>query len=338
MQIQHRISLKPYNTFGIDAIARNFVLINHISELIDVVKNYPKEDLFFLSGGSNILITQPEIDKLVVKLNLKGIEVIDENEDFVWVKSASGEVLHDFILWCLDNDFGGLENLSLIPGHVGTAPMQNVGAYGVETKDVMTYCTALNLGTLELEQFNNETCRFGYRESFFKHEGKGKFVITEVVFKLSKRNHTLHTDYGDIRKELERMQINNPTIQDVSRAVIAIRSAKLPDPKELGNSGSFFKNPVVDQLTFEKFINRHPEAPHYIVSENEIKIPAGWLIEQSGLKGYREGDAGVHQRQALVLVNYGNATGQDIWRLAEKVQQTVSDKFGITIYPEVNIV
>ncbi|HLV47217.1 MAG TPA: UDP-N-acetylmuramate dehydrogenase [Flavobacterium sp.] len=338
MQIQHHISLKPYNTFGIEAIARNFVLINHLDELIEVVKNHAKEDLFFLSGGSNILLTQPEIDKLVVKLNLKGIEVIDKNENFVWVKSASGEVLHDFILWCLDNNFGGLENLSLIPGHVGTAPMQNVGAYGVETKNVMAYCTALNLDTLQLEKFDNQACQFGYRESFFKHDGKGKFVITEVVFKLSKKNHTLHTDYGDIRKELERLQIDNPTIKDVSNAVIAIRQSKLPNPTEIGNSGSFFKNPVVDKTTFERFIEQHPEAPHYVVSDDAVKIPAGWLIEQAGLKGFRKGDAGVHTKQALVLVNYGNATGEELIAMARFVQQTVFKKFGIEILPEVNVV
>ncbi len=338
MQLQHHISLKPYNTFGIEAIAKRFVTINHLSELTTLLQSHPKEDLFFLSGGSNILITAPEIDKIVVKLNLKGIKIIDENDDFVWVKSASSEVLHDFILWCLAQNYGGLENLSLIPGHVGTAPMQNVGAYGVETKDRMVYCKAFNLNTLQVEKFTNQDCQFGYRESFFKHQGKGEYVITEVVFKLSKKNHVLHTGYGDIEKALERMQVSQPTIQDVSQAVIEIRRAKLPNPKELGNSGSFFKNPIVNKATFERFITQHPNAPHYILSENEIKIPAGWLIEQAGLKGYRTGDAGVHQKQALVLVNYDQASGQDILDLAKKVQHDVATKFGIDIYPEVNIV
>lgn len=338
MQIQHNVSLQPHNTFGIAAIAKDFVAVTHTDELIKVVQSFPREDLFFLSGGSNILITQPIIDKIIVKLDLKGIEIIDENAEFVWVKSAAGEVLHDFILWCLARDFGGLENLSLIPGNVGTAPMQNVGAYGVETKDVMTYCTALNLETFQLEKFDNQACEFGYRESFFKHQGKGKYVITDVVFKLKKQDHDLHTGYGDISSELEKMQVSNPTIQDVSQAVIAIRSSKLPDPKKLGNSGSFFKNPIVDRNTFAAFIAKHPPAPHYTISENEVKIPAGWLIEQAGLKGFREGDAGVHEKQALVLVNYGKATGQELLQLAKKVQQTVLEKFGIEIYPEVNII
>lgn len=338
MQIQHNVSLQPHNTFGIAAIAKNFVAVTHTDELIKVVQSFPREDLFFLSGGSNILITQPIIDKIIVKLDLKGIEIIDENAEFVWVKSAAGEVLHDFILWCLARDFGGLENLSLIPGNVGTAPMQNVGAYGVETKDVMTYCTALNLETFQLEKFDNQACEFGYRESFFKHQGKGKYVITDVVFKLKKQAHDLHTGYGDISSELEKMQVAKPTIQDISQAVIAIRSSKLPDPKKLGNSGSFFKNPIVDRNTFATFIAKHPAAPHYTLSENEVKIPAGWLIEQAGLKGFREGDAGVHEKQALVLVNYGKATGQELLQLAKKVQQTVLEKFGIEIYPEVNII
>lgn len=338
MQIQHNVSLQPHNTFGIAAIAKNFVAVTHTDELIKVVQSFPREDLFFLSGGSNILITQPIIDKIIVKLDLKGIEIIDENAEFVWVKSAAGEVLHDFILWCLARDFGGLENLSLIPGNVGTAPMQNVGAYGVETKDVMTYCTALNLETFQLEKFDNQACEFGYRESFFKHQGKGKYVITDVVFKLKKQDHDLHTGYGDISSELKKMQVTKPTIQDVSQAVIAIRSSKLPDPKKLGNSGSFFKNPIVDRNTFAAFIAKHPAAPQYTISENEVKIPAGWLIEQAGLKGFREGDAGVHEKQALVLVNYGKATGQELLQLAKKVQQTVLEKFGIKIYPEVNII
>ena len=337
MDIQEDISLKEYNTFGIDAKARFFCEINSIAELKQALqlKGYP--NLFVLGGGSNMLITK-DLENLVLHINLKGIEVVSENKDEAIIKVSAGENWHNMVLWTLDHDYGGLENLSLIPGNTGTAPIQNIGAYGVELKDTFVSCEAMEIATRELKTFSKDECQFGYRDSYFKNEGLGKYIITSVSFKLTKRNHKLNVDYGAIVSELQQNGITNPGIKDVSNAVIAIRKSKLPDPKELGNSGSFFKNPVVDRQQFDNFTKVNPTAPFYKVSENEFKIPAGWLIEQCGYKGKRFGDAGVHKNQALVLVNYGNASGADIIELAEKIIESVSQNFGITISPEVNII
>lgn len=337
MDIQEDISLKVYNTFGIDAKARFFCEINSIAELKQALqlKGYP--NLFVLGGGSNMLITK-DLENLVLHINLKGIEVVSENKDEAIIKVNAGENWHNMVLWTLDHDYGGLENLSLIPGNTGTAPIQNIGAYGVELKDTFVCCEAMEIATRELKTFTKDECQFGYRDSYFKNEGLGKYIITSVSFKLTKRNHKLNVDYGAIVSELQHNGITNPSIKDVSNAVIAIRKSKLPDPKELGNSGSFFKNPVVDRQQFDNFTKLYPTAPFYKVSENEFKIPAGWLIEQCGYKGKRFGDAGVHKNQALVLVNYGNASGADIIELAEKIIESVSQNFGITISPEVNII
>jgi UDP-N-acetylmuramate dehydrogenase len=274
----------------------------------------------------------------VVHVNLKGIELIDENEDFVIVRAQAGENWHEFVLWCIDQNFGGIENLSLIPGNVGTTVIQNIGAYGVEIKDTMFSCEALNRSTLEIETFTNVQCQFDYRESVFKNELKEQYIITAVSFKLSKKNHAVSTNYGAIEAELLKKNIQNPTLKEVSNAVIAIRQSKLPDPKELGNSGSFFKNPIITKTDYEKAKAVHPEMPHYVVSENSVKVPAGWLIEQAGFKGKRFGDAGVHKNQALVLVNYGTATGAEIEALSKNIQQTILDQFGIAIEAEVNII
>ncbi len=250
----------------------------------------------------------------------------------------AGENWHEFVLYCLKNDFGGLENLSLIPGNVGTAPIQNIGAYGVEIKDSFESCTAIDLQTLELKSFSREECRFEYRDSIFKNEAKGRYIITSVSFRLSKENHKLNTSYGSIDLYLEEKGVKNPTISDVSKAVIDIRQSKLPNPKELGNSGSFFKNPVVPKQKLEELKEQFPEIPFYVVDEKLVKVPAGWLIDRAGLKGYREGDAGVHTKQALVLVNYGDATGQEILALSRKIQNKIQDMFGIEIIPEVNVI
>lgn len=283
-----------------------------------------------------MLLTQ-DIEKSVIHINLKGIKIVNQDENYVWVEAKAGENWHKFVLWTLDNDFGGIENLSLIPGNIGSAPIQNIGAYGVELKDVFDSCKAINIKTQKIKTFTNKECQFGYRESIFKGAEKGKYIILSVILKLTKRNHKISTSYGVIENELQKNAITNPTIQDVSKAVIAIRESKLPNPKEIGNSGSFFKNPVVSKEIFEKAQRQYPEMPFYVVSENEIKIPAGWLIEQSGFKGKRFGDAGVHEKQALVLVNYGNATGKEIYDLAKTIQQTIFDKFGIEIEMEVNV-
>ncbi len=337
MQVLQNISLKSYNTFGIAVTAKYFCEVTSIANLKEALslKEYPTK--FILSGGSNMLLTS-DINALVIYINIKGITIDKEDEDHVTLKIMAGENWHDMVLWTLKNNYGGLENMSLIPGKVGTSPIQNIGAYGVELKDNFVKCLTINTSTLEEHTFNKKACEFGYRDSFFKQEGKGKHIITAVFLKLTKKNHTLNTSYGSIEEELEKKQITNPTIKDVSNAVIAIRQSKLPDPKELGNSGSFFKNPIITKKDFIHFSSKHPEAPYYKISEEEYKIPAGWLIEQSGFKGKRFGDAGVHTKQALVLVNYDNASGEEIIQLASKIIKTVQTKFNIYIVPEVNII
>ena len=335
MNIQTNFSLKKYNTFGIDAKATAFVSATSIEELKYILSK--NSEIFILGGGSNMLLTQ-DIQKLVVHIDLKGKEIVEENDDFAIVKAQAGENWHEFVLWCIDQNFGGIENLSLIPGNVGTTPIQNIGAYGVEIKDTMLSCEALNKKTLEIETFTNAQCKFEYRESVFKNELKNQYIITSVSFKLSKRNHNVSTTYGAIETELQNQNIKNPTLKDVSNAVIAIRKSKLPDPKELGNSGSFFKNPIISNEAYEKAKELHPEMPHYVVSETHVKVPAGWLIEQAGFKGKRFGDAGVHKNQALVLVNYGTATGAEIVALSRNIQQTILEQFGIAIEAEVNII
>ncbi len=336
--MQFNQSLKQYNTFGINVNATAFVDITSTDQLKQVIQqNNNKLPLFVLSGGSNMLLTK-DVDALVLHLNTKGIEVVNEDSDFVWIEAQAGEIWHDFVLCTIDKNLGGLENLSLIPGKVGSSPIQNIGAYGVEIKDTFHSLTALNLKTLEIETFSNTDCEFGYRESVFKNKFKDKYIITSVTFKLKKAPHILQTSYGAIQQELETQNISNPTIKDVSNAVIAIRQSKLPDPKEIGNSGSFFKNPVIDKSFYESLLEKNPDIPNYPVNDSQVKVPAGWLIEQSGLKGYRKGDAGVHTKQALVLVNYGNATGKELINLAKYVQDTVLQKFGISINPEVNII
>lgn len=337
MNILENISLKPYNTFGIDVTAKSFVEINSLLQLQKVLQLSAYSERFIISGGSNMLLTK-DVNALVMHINLKGISVIEENDDEVTIKVMAGENWHELVLWTLEKGYGGIENLSLIPGNTGTAPIQNIGAYGVELKDVFVACEAMNKDTLELEEFSKEDCQFGYRDSIFKSSAKGKHIITSVLLKLTKRNHKLLTFYGAIEGELKKQDIVHPTIHNISEAVIAIRKSKLPDPKELGNSGSFFKNPVVSKKTFKSFQKKNPEAPFYEMENGQFKIPAGWLIEQCGFKGKRFGDTGVHEKQALVLVNYGNATGEEVWNLALKIQEEVKKQFQITIEPEVNII
>jgi UDP-N-acetylmuramate dehydrogenase len=290
-----------------------------------------------LGGGSNMLLTQ-DIDALVIHIDLKGKKIVEENDDFVWVESQAGENWHEFVLWTINQNFGGLENMSLIPGNVGTTPVQNIGAYGTEIKDTFVSCSALKIDTLEMKTFSKEECHFGYRESVFKNEVKDQYIITSVIFKLTKRNHKINISYGDIALELEKNNIVTPVLKDVSNAVIAIRQSKLPDPKVLGNSGSFFKNPIVLKSDFEKIHQKFPEMKFYEVSETEVKVPAGWLIEQAGFKGKRYGDAGIHKNQSLVLVNYGSATGQEILNVSKEIQDTIFRTFGIHIEAEVNII
>ncbi|MCL4114612.1 UNVERIFIED_CONTAM: hypothetical protein GTU68_005346 [Idotea baltica] len=337
MKILPNIALKQYNTFGINSNAKYFSEINSEEDLREALrlKEYPEK--FIISGGSNMLITGP-INALVLHINIKGISIIEENDNNVILKVAAGENWHELVLWTLKHNYGGLENMSLIPGKAGTAPIQNIGAYGVELKDNFVSCEAMNVSTQEIETFSKSDCNFGYRDSFFKNEGKGKYIITAITLSLTIKDHQLNTSYGAIENELESNKITKPTLSDISNAVIAIRQRKLPDPKVLGNSGSFFKNPVISTHEFGIFSKAHPEAPFYKVSDETYKIPAGWLIEQCGYKGKRFGDAGVHKNQALVLVNYNNATGKEILELAYQIIADVKKKYGISITPEVNII
>ena len=335
--IQQNVSLKEFNTFGISAKAKHFISITSKAALIEALQLSQFSVYFILGGGSNMLLTR-DLELPVLHINSKGKKVIETSENDVLVEIQAGENWHEFVLWCIENDFGGVENLSLIPGNVGTSPIQNIGAYGVELKDTFVRCTAIDIETQEEKIFSLDDCNFGYRNSIFKNEQKGKYIITSVVFRLTHKNHTLNTSYGAIQQELESNHITNPTIKNVSDAVIAIRERKLPNPKEIGNSGSFFKNPVISKSDFEILNKKHENVPHYVVSDTEVKVPAGWLIEQCGFKGKRFGDAGVHKNQALVLVNYDNATGAEILALAKKIQETVLEKFNIAIEAEVNVV
>ncbi len=342
MKIQHNISLKPYNTFCIDVTAKRFISVSSFYELQKVIAF--EKDLFLLSGGSNMLLTK-DIDQLVVHIDIKGISIDYENENEVYLTVNAGEDWHEFVLWCISQNYGGIENLSLIPGNVGTCPIQNIGAYGVEVKDVITKVEALEIASCKKLKFSSTDCQFGYRNSIFKNDLKGKVVLTSVSFKLTKNNHKLNTSYGAIETELANQNISSPTIKDISNAVITIRQSKLPDPKKIGNSGSFFKNPVITDHHFEKLQEQYPNIPSYKIrpfdsAQGDIqhKVPAGWLIETAGFKGKRFGDYGVHEKQALVLVNYDNANGKDIYELAKTIQKTILDTFEISLEIEVNVI
>ena len=337
MEILANYPLKNHNTFGINAFAKEFVQVKTVEELKQVICENSHKKLFILGGGSNMLLTK-DIDALVIHIDLHGKKTVSHDDEFAFVQAMAGENWHEFVMYCIDNGYGGLENLSLIPGNVGTTPIQNIGAYGTEIKDTFVSCEAIEVATQQSRTFTKDECEFAYRESIFKGKLKDKYIITSVTFRLTKTHHKINTAYGDIAAELTRNGISVPTIKDVSNAVTAIRRSKLPDPKVLGNSGSFFKNPVITADEFEKASLKYPEMPHYKVSDAQVKVPAGWLIEQSGFKGSRFGDAGVHAKQALVLVNYGNATGRELLELSKKIQHTVYDNFGIMIEAEVNVI
>ncbi len=334
MQIQNDISLKDFNTFGIDILAKEYISISTNEQLKNLLKT--RKDVFVLSGGSNMLLTKSP-DKLVVHLNSKGKEIQQLENGNVVVTVQAGENWHEFVLWCIEKGFGGLENLSLIPGNVGTCPIQNIGAYGTEVKDTITEVIAVEIATEKTVVFSNTACEFGYRNSIFKEAAKGKFIITAVSFELTQKDHNLNYSYGAIQTQLDARAIETPTIKDISDVVIAIRNSKLPNPKEIGNCGSFFKNPVVPKKLFDEIQKTNPDMPFYTVSENEIKIPAGWLIEKAGFKGKRFGNTGAHKNQALVLVNYGGATGEEVVRLATKIRKEITNMFGISLEVEVNI-
>ncbi len=336
MELESQKSLKHLNTFGIDVPASQYLKITSETALIQALKQHNKTPLFILSGGSNMLLTK-SLDALVLHIAIKGITTQKNTENTVLVTAAAGENWHDFVQYCISKNYGGLENLSLIPGYVGSSPIQNIGAYGVELKDHFVSCEAIHISTGIKKIFSKEDCLFGYRNSFFKNEGKSQYVITSVTFRLTTKEHILNTSYGAIGNALSEKGISSPSIRDVADAVIMIRQSKLPDPKEIGNSGSFFKNPVISSKVFKELQQKFPEIPHYTISSSQVKVPAGWLIEKAGFKGKRFGDAGVHNKQALVLVNHGNATGKEILALAQKIQAEIKSVFGISLEAEVNI-
>ncbi len=338
MNIEYDKSLQHYNTFGIDVSARYFAEIKSLEDYRILINDpeLKKEKKLILGGGSNILFTK-DFDGLVIKNSLNGIDVIKEDAYNVWVRAAAGEIWHPFVLFCVERKLAGLENLSLIPGQVGAAPMQNIGAYGMEVKDTCDSVEAIHLETGVSIIFNNEDCEFGYRESIFKHRYKDQLLITAVTFRLNKIFKP-KISYGDIRLTLEEMRAEEITIKAVSDAVIKIRSSKLPDPKDIANAGSFFKNPVVAKRSFNGLIKKHPLMPNFPQKNGMVKVPAGWLIEQCGWKGKVVGRTGVHKLQALVLVNYGGATGNEIYTLSLEIQKSVREKFEIEIVPEVNVI
>jgi UDP-N-acetylmuramate dehydrogenase len=338
MNISFHTDLRPYNSFHISTTAAGFAAFSNVAmlqELLDMPAAKQFARTMLLGGGSNILFTKP-FDGLILKNEIAGIEVVEETDDHVLVKAGGGIVWHHFVMHAVANNWGGVENLSLIPGCVGASPIQNIGAYGVEIKDVLHSLEAYHLKDASLARFTSADCGFGYRDSVFKNKYKGEFAILSVTFQLNKQPR-LNTSYGAIEQELERMGISDPTIKEVSAAVINIRQSKLPDPDKIGNAGSFFKNPVISNEQFDEIKKLYPGVPGFAGSEGTTKMPAAWLIEQCGWKGYRHNDAGVHQWQPLVLVNYGKATGKEIFELSERILQSVKQRFGIELEREVNI-
>ena len=333
-------SLLPYNTFHFDVKADVLVEINTIDEFQVLLKSseWKLNKRLILGGGSNVLLTD-DFNGLAIVNRISGIEIVEEDTESIVVRCGGGENWHQFVLYTLQNNWGGLENLSLIPGTVGAAPMQNIGAYGVEIKDSFHLLDAINLKDGTFEHFDSGKCQFGYRESVFKNELKGKYLIASVAFKLNKvGSHNLNLDYGILRNVLKDKSIENPNIKDVSQAVIAIRQSKLPDPAEIGNSGSFFKNPIIEPAQFEQLKSKYQDIPFYELEGGKIKLAAGWLIEKAGWKGHEENGVGVHQKQALVLVNYGSGKGKDLMKLAKKIQDSILAEFGVELNPEVNFI
>jgi UDP-N-acetylmuramate dehydrogenase len=335
MEIQKNVSLLPYNSFHIDVNAAEFISVKSVDKLEEILSRPGKEPQLILGGGSNVLLTK-DIDGLVLKVDFSGIDEVREEPSHIYVRAGAGENWHEFVQYTIKRNWGGLENLSLIPGNVGAAPIQNIGAYGVELKDVFFELEAYDRKEKKVYAFGVNDCRFGYRDSIFKSVEKSRYIILNVTFLLNKIP-ILKTSYGAIREELKKMRVQSPTIQDISLAVINIRRSKLPDPAEIGNAGSFFKNPVVDHALFLSLSKKYPDMPAYPHEDKSVKLAAGWLIEQCGWKGYRRGDAGVHVSQALVLVNYGKASGKEILELSEKIQKSVHKKFDINLEREVNV-
>jgi len=336
IKIKENVSLAHHNTFGIEAKAKYFGVFRTIAELCTGLQSNQADKLLLLGGGSNILLTQ-DFDGLVLKNELYGIEKTKEDEHHIWVNAKAGENWHEFVLHCIANDWAGVENLSLIPGTVGAAPMQNIGAYGIEIKEVFEELHAIEIATGQLHTFDKEDCQFAYRESIFKTALKGQYVITDVTFKLNK-NPQFNTSYGAIQQTLDEMGVKELSIKAISDAVIQIRQSKLPDPAKIGNSGSFFKNPVIGPIDYEGLKVEFSDIPGYKLPDGNIKVPAAWLIDKAGWKGKRFGDIGVHKDQPLVLVNYGRGKGKAIEQLSIDIRASIAEKFGIELTPEVNII
>lgn len=335
MSILNSVSLLPFNTFGIDVKAERFASIATVEQL-QALLEVEKGPFFVLGGGSNVLFTR-DPEALILHNRIEGIRISQSRQNKVWVTAGAGVSWHSFVCWAVAEGLGGIENLSLIPGTVGAAPVQNIGAYGVELKDIFISLEAIDLQSGRRKRFNRAQCRFGYRDSFFKQEGKGRYFISSVTLSLTRQKHRIHTQYGDIQKTLADWGISRPDIADISRAVIHIRSAKLPDPALIGNCGSFFKNPETDASVLENIRASYPNAPGFALPDGRVKIPAGWLIEQCGWKGKRVGNTGCYEKQALVLVNYGHAQGAEVQALAKAIVESVQQRFGIRLEAEVNI-
>ena len=331
----HISSLKEFNTFGIDVLANNFNKAKNEDEILHfLIEN--KCNPLILGGGSNILFKN-NINKPILKIEINGIQIIEENENSIYVSVGAGENWNDFLRWSLAKNYGGIENLSLIPGNVGSAPIQNIGAYGAELKDVFHSCRAISIDNKIIKTFNKDECNFTYRSSIFKEKLKNKYVISRVTFRLSKTNHVINSDYKPLKNLLNERGIITPTIQDISKLVIEIRTNKLPDPKKIGNCGSFFKNPIISNLKFKNLFKKFNTIPNYKISKNEVKIPAAWLIEECGFKGKIEGKTGTHKKHALVIVNNGGASGEEIYNFSQNIKKSVLKKFNILLEEEVNI-
>ncbi len=337
LKIEHNYALDSLLTMRLPVRAKQFIEITNREDLKLFLRKNANEPLYILGGGSNVVFLN-DFNGTILHINSLGKEILKEDDNHVWIRAEAGENWHELVLWTLSNNFGGLENLSLIPGKVGASPMQNIGAYGVEIKDVLEEVEAIEIATGEIQKFSKDDCNLGYRESIFKNELKDQFIITAVTYKLTKRNHILHTEYGAIQTKLEELNVKNPTIQDVSAAVIAIRENKLPDPRKIPNCGSFFKNPVLLNEEYNFLKEDYPNLPNYPVNEQQVKIPAAWLIEKAGWKGYRNQHVGVHDKQALVLINYNHGTGKEIYDLSQEIIQDIFNTFGILLQREVNII
>lgn len=336
--IQTDINLQPYNTLNISARAKLFASIESEKQLKTILNStaIENEQIFVLGGGSNILFAD-DFDGLIIHVNIKGREIVRETDEHIFLRIGAGENWHELVRYCVEQGWGGIENLSLIPGMVGAAPIQNIGAYGAELKDVFVSLDSLEINSGNKRSFNKDECRFGYRDSIFKNELKGKVIVTAVVLKLSKYPE-INTSYGAIKTRLEEKGISDPGIREISDTVIEIRNSKLPNPDDIGNAGSFFKNPVISEKTYNQLQQEYPEIPGYQVDDHSVKVPAGWLIEETGWKGKIVGNAGTYKQQALVIVNHGGASGNEILELADAIRASVKDEFGIELVPEVNII